>query len=480
MRGNLEEILVSVLASGNPSKALLQEVERLAEVLLEQCCRWHRQGWGWWLGENTDELRRRVIHRLRAPRGMVRLASHVGELLLWEILAVKPGADGFSIKGPGQPSACLHTHPHYRVIVQRACSIGKPQRLILLVGLEGMTKEDRRTWERRLRYDRDYPGEPIPHRWWSTTFRWKGGKGEAQRLYGPRQLYSNTSHSQKAVQEIVGQILVYLWQAGKADREEVAPWLEDYIRSVLWGVSASDVAYFQEQVLKMFALPLHANGLRHYLEELWTAERRKGASDQRIQERGADLPVASEGQVDWIGDAQANEEHDDDSPRLARSGSRLQKPLESDLSGDRSHETYTLAEAAVLLGRTPRRVRYLIEQDKIKATRRGRYYRIQVTEIDRLLLHERIVLSKSDKRELIGLRAYLQSRISSGDEEGMRKAKEAARKWVEWEHSRKTPRQVCESLAAHPSLSAKTQNRPDPLRQISLLLERIPREMRWE
>jgi excisionase family DNA binding protein len=418
---------------------------------------------------------------------MVRLASYVGEILLWEILAVKPGADGFSIKGPGQPSACLHTHPHYRIIVQRACSIGKPQRLILLVGLEGMTKEDRRTWERRLRYDRDYPGEPIPHRWWSTTFRWKDGKGEAQRLYGPRQLYSHTSRSQKAIQEIMGQILVYLWQAVKADREEVAPWLEAYIRSVLWGVSASDVAYFQEQVLKMFALPLHANGLRHYIEELWTAERREGAPDQRIQERDGDLlaadvdlPADSEGRVDGIGDAQTNEERDDYNPRLPRSGSGRQKPLAKDLSADGSRQTYALGEAAVLLGRTPRRVRYLIEQGKIRAIRRGHYYRIQVTEIDRLLHHERIVLSKSDKQELIGLRANLQSQPSSKDIEGIHKAKEAARKWVEWERGRKTPRQVCQSLAAHPALAEKTQKCPDLTQRIRLLLERIPPETRWE
>jgi hypothetical protein len=189
------------------------------------------RGGEWWLGENTDELRRSVIHHLRAPRGVARLASHVGEILLWEILAVEPGAAGFSIKGPGQPSACLHTDPHYRVIVQRARSVDKPQCLILLVGPRGMTKEDWKSWERRLRYERDYPGEPIPHRWWSTTFRWKGGKGEAQRLYGPRRLYSNTSCSQRAIQEIVGQILVYLWQARKADREEVTPWRTTFDRS---------------------------------------------------------------------------------------------------------------------------------------------------------------------------------------------------------------------------------------------------------
>jgi excisionase family DNA binding protein len=282
-----------------------------------------------------------------------------------------------------------------------------------------MTKEDRRTWERRLRYDRDYPGEPIPHRWWSTTFRCKDGKGEAQRFYGPRQLYSHTSRSQKAIQEIIGQILVYLWQAGKAEREEVAPWLEGYVRSVLWGGSASDIAYFQEQVLKMFALPLHANGLQHYLQELWNAERRQGTPDQRIQERDVDLLAAdadlqadSEGGVDLHGEAQVNEEDDDYKPRPPRSGSRRQISLGKDLLADGRPQTYALGEAAVLLGRTPRQVRYLIEQGKIKATRRGHYYRIQVTEIDRLLLHDRIVLSKSDKQELIGLRAILQSQPS--------------------------------------------------------------------
>jgi hypothetical protein len=62
----------------------------------------------------------------------------------------------------------------------------------------------------------------------------------------------------------------------------------------------------------------------------------------------------------------------------------------------------------------------------------------------------------------------------------MHKAKEAARKWVEWQRTRKTPHQVCESLAEHAALAEKTQKCPELTQRVRLLLERIPPETRWE
>jgi len=78
-------------------------------------------------------------------------------------------------------------------------------------------------------------------------------------------------------------------------------------------------------------------------------------------------------------------------------------------------------------------------------------------------------MQKADKGVLIRLRALLQG-------EGSPQDVQTAREWLRWQRDvqRRTPRQVCELLAAHPKLAEKTEVWPDLPRRIQVLLDRIP------
>jgi hypothetical protein len=122
-----------------------------------------------------------------------------------------------------------------------------------------------------------------------------------------------------------------------------------------------------------------------------------------------------------------------------------------------------------------RQLRYWISKGKLEVVHHGRYLRVPKREVERLAHRAVAVLQKADQRILVALRVLLQA---EGSGEGIR----AAREWVRWQRDvrRRTPRQVCELLAAHPKLVEKTKVRPELAMRIEALLNRILPTMTWE
>jgi hypothetical protein len=74
----------------------------------------------------------------------------------------------------------------------------------------------------------------------------------------------------------MAQCLIYAYQAEMGSREDMTTWLEGYIREALPYALPDDLPFFLEEVLKAFARPLDAHGLRAHLGYLWQTEQRAG------------------------------------------------------------------------------------------------------------------------------------------------------------------------------------------------------------
>lgn len=175
-----------------------------------------------------------------------------------------------------------------RVLLPHA---GQPAPMIM-VGLEGMSQKQRRAWQTKRSSE--------PRRWWVTIFR------ELTKHHWPRQLFLPRHLSPGARAKLVAHPLSYVWQTERMEREAVAPWLETYVQLVLpelvlHELPAAEHPAFVEELLKTFDLPLHANGVRGHLRQLWEGWR-KGEVDRRLvrprKKRARDAANA-EGEEEW-------------------------------------------------------------------------------------------------------------------------------------------------------------------------------------
>jgi hypothetical protein len=397
----------------------------------------------------------------------------------WDIRAVDPSLSGIHVDGPGQSKPMPQSAPHLLVMIRRIGVSAPTSLLRVVVQLEGMHADDRRVWRKHVRFG------PHPHRSLISAFRIDPDRplhGEAQRHYGPRQLYVRRHQRARASQEILAHLLVYGWQAGILTRDDVVPWLQDYVGPAPWESSADVRPGIVEELLNTFALPLGPDGVRVHVRELWQAERRQGGVDRRLRARdperlrddqGDDEADAEAGQEGEDYEGRETEEGEGASGRPPQKGRRPIPRLDMAASDDGS-QTLPLREATERLGLNVRKLRYRISKGKLEVVRHGRYLRIPMREIERLTHRAGAVLQKADYRILVALRVLLQA---GGSGEGIR----AAREWIRWQRNvqRRTPRQVCELLAAHPKLAEKTEVWPELPERIKALLNRIPPTMTW-
>jgi excisionase family DNA binding protein len=234
----------------------------------------------------------------------------------------------------------------------------------------------------------------------------------------------------------------------------IGPWLQDYIRSVCRAIIQVDVDYVLEVVLKDFALPLHANSLRACIKDILYQQRRQGDPDERLvrgMEEAANVP--------------------DTRPDARTSARRRATPQRISL---------TVREAALQLGRSADTVRRLIRDKKLNATRKGKYWQPSPVALE---IEKRKRLQHALKNELIRLRVRWRSGgyAALGVENGVSRAWDAARKWIEDQRKQqKTPEEVFALIAAAPAIQKLLQQEPDILKDARELLAQLGPDVAWQ
>jgi hypothetical protein len=386
-------VMTSSPVGVNPKASLLCIVERLATELWRYGQCWRVQGWEWWLKAHEtrrpegmeQELFRCVMRRLSAPQGFFRLVSSVEEPLSWEIRAVESDRSGISWEGPGHPKPVPQSGPHLEVKLAWPQVLPKP--LLVVVGLGQMDASDWQQWRKQVQFG------PHPHQSWIGAFRIDLDNplnGEAQRTYGSRQLYVGGDPHRRlseSIKELIAHFLVYLWQGG-VPQELLRPWLENYIRSVLQGISDIDASFFLENLVATFALPLHANGRRKHLRALRHAEFLNEGIDKRL-DRNTVI---------------ADEHSDDDPEEVSATRGRQGQKRQWFSLGSEPQQSSSTWEVASTAGLTPRQVCRKSQTKGLRVGRQGPYVQY-VPSAGETLRQEK--LCKELHKALIYLRALL-------------------------------------------------------------------------
>ncbi len=166
--------------------------------------------------------------------------------------------------------------------------------VIIAIGLDGMSPRDQKKWRRLLKFERcpdeadGSAAERAPRTSWIADWRRYERRGPSERAterakvlqerpdlacrlgtdarflrgdrYGGRGLYVD---ERTTVEDLMAQILVFLWQDGMMEWDEVGAWLQDYMRPALQGQQRpEDVPGTVMLKAALFAHPLDANMLR--------------------------------------------------------------------------------------------------------------------------------------------------------------------------------------------------------------------------
>src|SRR5262249_19637148 len=137
-------------------------------------------------------------------------------------------------------------------------------------------------------------------------------------------------------------------------------------------------------------------------------------------------------------------------------------------------------ETARRLGVSTHTVRRGITNEKINATRRGKYWQLSPAAVD---AEERMRLRHKLKNELIRLRVCSRSggRAAPGAEGAAHRAWDAARKWIEEQRKKqKSPGDVLAMIAASPALQKLVQQEPTLLDCARELLAQLGPDVTWE
>jgi hypothetical protein len=276
---------------------LLQAVAQLTEALLEQCQLWREHRWDWWPLAYEQAPEGFEWSAPPSPGRVVRpilAQGRVGDFW-WEVRAEDPAVTGFSWTGRGVPKPLPHSGPHLLAILQHSCPPAWPRRLRVVVGLGGMPQDDRRKWRKLLKLVGESSDDRPRHVSWINAVRnsqpqhhtpLAGAIPDAQRRRGVRQLYVDGRGTPWTYRDVMAQFLIYAYQAEMGSREDITAWLEGYIRDALPYALPDDLPFFLEELLKTFARPLDAHGLRAHLRYLWQTEQRAGGIDRRLVRKG--------------------------------------------------------------------------------------------------------------------------------------------------------------------------------------------------
>jgi hypothetical protein len=338
----------------------------------------------------------------------------------------------------------------------------------VVVGLEGMPQDDRRKWRKLLMLVGESSAEHPPRVSWINAVRnsqpqhhtpLAGAIPDAQRRQGVRQLYVGRRRKSWTHRDVMAHLLIFASQAEMVSREDITPWLEGYIRDALPRALPDDLPFFLEEVVKTFARPLDAHGLRAHLRHLWQTERRAGGIDRRLVR-----PTEIANPADRI-----DETESDILERYSqRTRDRYAVPMAEDVSSDESPWPFSSRQVAGRLGRTQRFLRYKIERGELKEgidfVRQGPFHRFSATAGKRI---EREVWLETLQDKLIELRQQLQ---------GVKRS--SAQRWLDRQRhdKRKRPREIFEALSTYPQV----REWPEVCTHIQRLLEDLGPETGWD
>lgn len=190
----------------------------------------------------------------------------------------------------------LHQSGHYLLATFRSPSPQGPPHELTVVVLDELSPQDRQLWQKRVRYEPSYPGEPLPRTWLITAFREYAAQGPAKRKAAREQFRQEFPKAARRLDEtayryghrpedmfrgywrgdfrgwrpicangkitpddIMAHCLFYLWGEGIMPSEEVTPWFEHWLQRYTRRKHAL-VNLFSSA--SKFALPLEANPIR--------------------------------------------------------------------------------------------------------------------------------------------------------------------------------------------------------------------------
>jgi hypothetical protein len=203
---------------------LFQAVAQLTEALLEQCQLWREHGWEWWPMADEQPPEGFEWSAPPPPRRVVRpilTRGRVGDFW-WEVRAEDPAETGFSWAGRGVLKPLPHRGPHLLAILQRSCPPASPRRLLVGVGLGGMSQDDRRKWRKLLRLVGESSEDRPRHVSWINAIRnsqpqhhtpLAGAIPDAQRRQGVLQVYVGKRRTPWTYWDVMAQFLIYAYQA---------------------------------------------------------------------------------------------------------------------------------------------------------------------------------------------------------------------------------------------------------------------------
>jgi excisionase family DNA binding protein len=360
------------------------------------------------------------------------------------------------------PATAMELRNEYRALVKQHDALrqqreqdGGGQAITVCVGVGGLSQTDRDAWKTYAQLEPDPEDRHGTRMLRSTVVR---TVPYVRRLFdaGWQLLWlpERPGRHAQVIADIMAHIVIYLWQKEMVEREIIAPWFQDYIRSVCGAIIQADVDYVLEVVLKDFALPLHANSLHAFIKDTLYQQRRQGDPDKRLV-RGVEESVSVP----------------DTHPDARTSARRRTIPQRVAL---------TVRDAASQLGCSEDTVHHLIRDKKLKATRKGKYWQLSPVDLDR---EKRKRLQHALKNELIRLRVrwrsggYAALRI----ENAASRAWDAARKWIEDQRKQqKTPGEVFALIAAAPAIQKLLQQEPDLLKDARELLEQLGPDVAWQ
>ena len=346
----------------------------------------------------------------------------------------------------------------YEALRQQRAQNGGSKSIEIYVGVGGLSQADRDAWNTYAQLELDPDETPGTRMRRSTVVRMPPWRRLFDAGWGLLWLPERPVQRERAIAHIMAHLLIYLWQVGMAEREEVAPWLQGYIQSVCRTMPHSDLGYALEVMLKEFTLPMHASTLQTFL-----AKQHSERIDQRL-ERDA-VPEATQGEDDTTG-------------RDVRQGRRRQTRPRS-LLREEPQQSSSSQEVARQSGLSAHKVRYQSQRMGLRVERLGPYVQYAPTAGERLRQEEQ---RKQLRKGLIYLRALVQS-VHTETKEAVTtlcKPGGAAYKWLDrQQHAGKTPAQVLATLENDPALSEVIRRQPNLGPQLRTLIEQLGPEVTW-
>jgi hypothetical protein len=461
----------------------MQLMQSAAEQVEAYCGLWREQGAAWW------------TQMLQPPVPLLPAGWHwsarprEGEALLRTTLWPAKTAAGLVCDIRIEPGVEIHgsvarrrlltpAERHLLVTFSRAsdpmiplmdrqpCAPAPPRTLTVVVGLEGLPQEERNTWNRYVKREPSTPGEYVPRLLWSTLVRTEPWNLLFAAGWCVLYVAGPQVARQQALDDIMAHCALYLWQAQLVARDDVAAWLQGYIRRVCPAVSPHEADYLLE-VCKAFALPLHAHSLRAALTAEQGKNRRAEAADPRLV-RGIDLGAMQK---------TAGAVHEESAP-MQGSGppprkSRRRNALPADA------RALSTQQFVARTGLKLHQVKHGIRTGGIVVERRGYYWQFTEAEARRQTLKKQI---KTLEKELLRLRVLWKMRgpTTLEDADTLRRAWDAARKWLkEQQKKQKSPAEVYVMIAAAPAIQALCHQEPALLSRAQALLDHLGPQIPW-